>query len=117
MRKLASRLAGALRLNALAYRLASRGDAAERRRSTFVRRRGGEVDVALVVEYTDGTAFVSERTYDENMAFLFDDRYRWSASARREVSRGLPAAGYVELAEALRRGLLTKDEADHPALS
>src|SRR5262245_51565164 len=109
MWKLASWLADAL--DTFGHWLAWRNsDPAERRRSTFVRRRGDDIEVAEVVEFTDGTAMVFEGEYAEGLGVFSD--YRHSPSARREVRRNLPQAGYVELTDALRSGLLTKDQAD-----
>jgi len=69
----------------------------------FVRPSGGAFDVEQFAQHPHG-------------AFLFGGRrvrmFHGPSAAWREALRELGQTGYVELTEAIRRGLLTKDEAD-----
>jgi hypothetical protein len=75
------------------------------RRVTFVRRSGDGFDIARFTRYRNGTALVQE---GGSFGLYPDSPGLWQ-----DVSGELRRQGFTELGEALRAGVLTKEEADY----
>lgn len=71
----------------------------------FIRRRGGDINHARFIRFEDGSAILDFR--GEGRGYNFDNH----AEAWRHAVAELERLGYEEVGEAIRRGIVSAEEA------
>lgn len=74
----------------------------------FIRPSGAGFDVAEFTQFSDESALLIEGSSEQK----YKTKYRRSPEAWREAFTSLEQSGYIRLTEAVRTGMISKEEAD-----